>query len=60
MLVEPTQIWTDSERNEFTVLHVVSDRAGHVWIHYRDSKGQEYSCYQESFLERFTILSNRK
>jgi len=60
MLVEPTQIWTDSGSNEFTVLHVMPDKDGHVWIHYRDSKGQEYSCYQESFLERFTILSNRK
>ena len=30
-----------------------------VWIHYRDEKGdppQEYSCFKDSFLLRFTRL----
>jgi hypothetical protein len=36
----------------FTVLHTV-ELEGNIWIHYRDDK-QEYSCYVESFLQRFT------
>jgi hypothetical protein len=42
----------------FIVLHVV-EKDGHVWVHYRDEKGDppmEYSCYQESFLSRFRVL----
>jgi hypothetical protein len=42
----------------FIVLHII-ERDGHVWIHYRDENGEppmEYSCYQESFLSRFTPL----
>jgi hypothetical protein len=38
----------------FIVLHTIelNDR---TWIHYRkESSNQEYSCYVESFLERFT------
>jgi len=30
-----------------------------IWIHYRDEAGdppQEYSCYKDSFLSRFTPL----
>lgn len=60
MLVKPGQIWIDSQRNEFTVLHVLSDEAGHVWIHYRDTQAQEYSCYEESFINRFNITVNEK
>jgi len=38
----------------FTVLHSI-ELDGNTWIHYRDNK-QEYSCYVESFLERFNEI----
>lgn len=38
----------------FIVLHTI-ELNGHMWIHYRlESSDREYSCYVESFLERFT------
>jgi len=38
----------------FVVLHTI-ELNGHIWIHYRlESSDREYSCYVESFLERFT------
>jgi hypothetical protein len=43
---------------KFIVLHEI-ETDGHEWIHYRDEKGdppREYSCYKESFLQRFRQL----
>ena len=38
----------------FVVLHTI-ELNGHMWIHYRkESSDRVYSCYVESFLERFT------
>jgi hypothetical protein len=45
--------WLGNDRKAFDVLAVV-ERDGHVWVHYRDQQGREYSCYQESFLLRFS------
>lgn len=40
--------------NIFVVIHTI-EIEGHTWVHYRlESSNQEYSCYVESFLERFT------
>jgi hypothetical protein len=38
----------------FLVLHTI-ELNGHTWVHYRnDNNGErEYSCYIDSFLERF-------
>lgn len=37
----------------FIVLHTI-ELNGHIWIHYRkDLTNLEYSCYLESFLDRF-------
>ena len=51
--------WWAGGDKEFLVLGVVAQE-GHVWIHYRDDNGEEtpreYSCYVESFLERFSKL----
>ena len=51
--------WTGSDhRTAFFVLHTI-DQDGHTWIHYRDEHGnppREYSCYKESFLQRFRQL----
>jgi hypothetical protein len=45
----------------FHVLHTI-ELEGHVWVHYiketikNDGQAREYSCYLESFLERFRAL----
>ena len=46
--------WTAGDHREFTVLHTV-ELNGNMWIHYRDNE-REYSCYVESFLQRFWPL----
>ena len=39
--------------NIFIVINTI-ELDGHTWVHYRkDTNGQEYSCYVESFLDRF-------
>ncbi len=50
--------WSSVDGKAFVVLHTVEAEDGHVWVHYRSDSGtlQEYSCYQESFLSRFTPL----
>jgi len=55
--------WIGSEYNIFVVLHVI-ELDGHTWIHYRketecEDAVQEYSCYIESFLARFTPYVNQ-
>lgn len=51
--------WWAGEDKRFVVIAVV-EQAGHTWVHYRDDKNKEspreYSCYIESFLDRFTGL----
>ena len=38
----------------FVVIHTI-ELDGHTWVHYRkDLTENEYSCYVESFVERFT------
>ena len=38
----------------FVVLHTI-ELDGNIWVHYRKECNEtEYSCYVESFLERFT------
>ena len=43
----------------FRVLHTI-EIDGHIWVHYRDDDNgeREYSCYVESFLERFREILN--
>ncbi len=52
--------WWAGDRKIFQVINVV-EIDGHTWVHYRDEKNineecKEYSCYIESFLQRFTQL----
>ncbi len=54
--VKPQTNWSSSEGRVFTVLHVIRDEHGNDWVHYRNQDGKEFSCYQESFLSRFTVL----
>jgi hypothetical protein len=56
IVIHEGQIWLDSSFKEFMILHVYKDDQGHDWVHYRcnDKPCQEYSCWIESFLERFS------
>ena len=52
--------WTDQNgQTTFRVIHTI-ELDGHIWVHYcDDSNGEkEYSCYVESFLIRFTEVTN--
>lgn len=49
--------WIGSGSHEiFRVLNIVEMTDGHVWVYYckNDNGEKTYSCYVESFLERFT------
>ena len=49
--------WSGHGSHEiFRVLSIIEMNDGHIWVHYcKDNDGeQNYSCYLESFLERFT------
>lgn len=50
--------WTGGGGDRFHVLNTI-ELDGHVWVHYikeNTSEPREYSCYVESFLERFREL----
>jgi len=63
-LVRPGTRWWDGTNKRFLVLAVVETDDGHTWVHYREDKGiktpatdcKEYSCYIESFEQRFRSL----
>ena len=57
-LVKEGSRWWAGNDKRFVVIDVV-EADGHTWVHYRDDKSnepREYSCYLESFLERFSSL----
>lgn len=50
--------WWAGQGEQFVVLDVITIE-GYTWVHYRnDGKNPttEYSCYLESFLQRFSPL----
>jgi hypothetical protein len=52
--------WSGSVGERFHVLHTI-ELEGKVWVHYikettKETETREYSCYLESFLERFREL----
>lgn len=57
MVVKEGTRWWSSEGKKFLVIHVI-EQEGHVWVHYRSEEPtpKEYSCYQESFVSRFSPL----
>jgi len=59
MKIKEGSRWAGGEyRQIFVVLAEVYTNDA-VWIHYRDETGnppREYSCYRDSFLQRFTPL----
>lgn len=61
-MVEQGTLWGSSDSKKFRVISV-SEVEGHTWVYYRDelpgfdqSKSREYSCYVESFEQRFRQL----
>ena len=60
-MIEEGSCWTGTSGKVFLVLNRV-ELDGHVWIYYRETSANEdqevkqYSCYEESFLERFHKL----
>ena len=59
MIIKEGSKWSTSDGRIFVVIHVI-DQENHTWIHYRQEgnvdEPREYSCYQESFQERFREL----
>jgi hypothetical protein len=61
-MVKPGSRWSSIDK-EFVVLSV-TEVEGNTWVHYREDLGikvpalqcKEYSCYQESFVQRFRPL----
>ena len=60
--VLPGSKWWAGRDKKFRVIDVV-EADGNTWVHYRDelegfnqSSAREYSCYLESFLQRFSPL----
>jgi hypothetical protein len=51
--------WGGSDRTTFRVLHTI-ELEGNLWVHYirenTEEVSREYSCYLESFLQRFTEM----
>jgi len=52
--------WDNGQGKIFRVLHTI-EVEGQSWVHYikdnaPEDETREYSCYQESFLSRFTPL----
>lgn len=53
--------WWDGKEKYFRVISVI-EADGNTWVHYREERGikvaviecKEYSCYQESFVQRFS------
>ena len=57
MKIKEGSRWDGGEKI-FVVIHLV-EQDGHTWVHYREAKGpepREYSCYLESFIQRFRAL----
>jgi hypothetical protein len=57
-MVKQGSRWTDNTGKVFHVIAVV-EVAEHTWVHYlleAVENSREYSCYIESFLQRFREL----
>ena len=59
--VKEGSVWRTTDDKKFRVLSV-TEVEGHTWVHYRQDLGikvpvvecKEFSCYIESFVERFS------
>lgn len=58
--VTPGSVWQGSDHTKFVVIQL-AEADGHTWVHYRQDLGikvrvaecKEFSCYIESFVQRF-------
>ena len=63
MTIKEGSIWWDGRDKRFRVISIV-EADGHTWVHYKEepkkwtpaNELKEYSCYQESFVQRFSQL----
>ena len=63
MQIDAGTLWAGNDRKKFIVIStvVIDERK---WIYYRDeetlypNEPREYSCYEESFLDRFVPITN--
>ena len=61
MQVDAGTLWAGTDYKKFVVISTaVVD--GHKWVYYRDDgrtdEPREYSCYEESFIQRFVPILN--
>ena len=62
-MVKEGSLWGDMNGKNFRVISV-AQVDGHTWVYYREDFGyktpeegcKQYSCYQESFVQRFRQL----
>jgi hypothetical protein len=62
-MVTPGSRWKDSNYETYVVIDIANIN-GKNWIYYRldrmsdENKTREFSCYEESFVARFTEFNN--
>jgi hypothetical protein len=56
MILKVGSKWSSSDHKTFYVKAIV-DIEGYTWVHYGEvNTDKEYSCYRETFLQRFNPL----
>lgn len=56
--IVPGSTWVGPDSVEFVVIETVKTETN-IWVHYRKKyEHVEYSCWAESFLERFRFYQN--
>lgn len=63
MQVKAGSWWVGTNCKKFVVISVTKIDE-HTWVHYRDDsrtgEPREYSCYEESFIQRFSLFLNEQ
>ena len=55
--LEVGTLWWAGNDRKFLVVEMVNDEDENTWVHYiNTATDQEYSCYVDAFLQRFTRL----
>ena len=61
MQIKEGSMWAGNDHKKFIVIST-TEVNGHNWVYYRESgrtdEPREYSCYEESFIQRFSPLLN--
>jgi hypothetical protein len=56
IIIKSGSKWIQSG-DQFTVISVTA-LDGKIWVFYRNTQGTEFSCWEETFLQRFTPVNN--